>query len=94
MKIHPCVSLIHLHFPLFSESQLHPLAEDTFYVIVRVTTVIRTMVVGGAALGSGIFFMTGVSWPSDDCFRTTTCSLLTIKSLANFNFLWMLQSDH
>jgi hypothetical protein len=42
-------------------TQLHPLAEATFYVIVRVTTVIRTMVVGGAALGSGIFFMTGVS---------------------------------
>jgi hypothetical protein len=40
--------------------QLHPLANDTFYVIVRVATVVRTMVVGGAALGSGIFFMTGV----------------------------------
>ena len=40
--------------------QLHPLPEDTFYVIVRVATVVRTAVVGGTALGSGIFFMTGV----------------------------------
>lgn len=45
---------------LASQFALHPLPEDTFYVIVRVATVVRTAVVGGTALGSGIFFMTGV----------------------------------
>ena len=38
----------------------NPLGEDTFYVIQRIATIVRTCVVGGAALGAGIFGLTGL----------------------------------
>ena len=38
----------------------HPLAEDTFYAIQRIALIVRTMVVAGAALGAGIFGLTGL----------------------------------
>lgn len=37
----------------------HPLSADTFYVVQRIATIVRTCVVGGAALGAGIFGLTG-----------------------------------
>lgn len=37
----------------------NPLSDDTFYVVQRIAIVVRTCVVGGAALGAGIFGLTG-----------------------------------
>jgi len=37
----------------------HPLGDDTFYVVQRIALVVRTCVVASAALGTGLFGLTG-----------------------------------